>query len=68
MYGVELYSEVRMALLRDGVSPREAARRLGVGYKGALLTDLLPVFLSAPISKASLALESPAASDGSPPL
>ncbi len=30
MYGVELYSKVRMAVLRDGVSQREAARRFGV--------------------------------------
>ena len=30
MYGVELYSKVRMAVLRDGVSQREAARRFGI--------------------------------------
>jgi transposase len=30
MYGVELYSKVRMAVLRDGVSRREAARRFGI--------------------------------------
>jgi transposase len=30
MYGVELYSKVRMAVLRDGLSQREAARRFGV--------------------------------------
>ena len=30
MYGVELYSKVRMAVLRDGLSHREAARRFGV--------------------------------------
>ena len=27
MYGVELYSKVRIAVLRDGLSQREAARR-----------------------------------------
>ena len=30
MYGVELYSKVRMAVLRDGLSGREAARRFGI--------------------------------------
>ena len=30
MYGVELYSKVRMAVLRDGMSRREAARRFGI--------------------------------------
>ncbi len=30
MYGVELYSKVRMAVLRDGLSRREAARRFGI--------------------------------------
>lgn len=30
MYGVELYSKVRMAVLRDGLSQREAARRFGI--------------------------------------
>ena len=30
MYGVELYSKVRIAVLRDGVSLREAARRFGI--------------------------------------
>jgi transposase len=30
MYGLELYSKVRMAVLRDGVSHRETARRFGI--------------------------------------
>lgn len=30
MYGVELYSKVRIAVLRDGLSQREAARRFGI--------------------------------------
>jgi transposase len=30
MYGVELYSKVRIAVLRDGLSAREAARRFGI--------------------------------------
>ena len=30
MYGVELYSKVRMAVLRDGLSQRETARRFGI--------------------------------------
>ena len=30
MYGVELYSKVRMAVLRDGMSRREASRRFGI--------------------------------------
>ena len=30
MYGVELYSKVRIAVLRDGLSQREAARRVGI--------------------------------------
>ncbi|MFW5661588.1 MAG: IS21 family transposase [Oceanicaulis sp.] len=30
MYGVELYSKVRMAVLREGLSRREAARRFGI--------------------------------------
>lgn len=30
MYGVELYSKVRMAVLREGLSRREVARRFGI--------------------------------------
>jgi transposase len=30
MYGVELYAAVRMAVFRDGLSQREAARRFGI--------------------------------------
>ena len=30
MYGVELYGRVRLAVLRDGLSQREAARRFGI--------------------------------------
>lgn len=30
MYGVELYSKIRMAVLRDGMSQREEGRRFGV--------------------------------------
>ena len=30
MYGVELYGRVRLAVLRDGMSQREAARRFGI--------------------------------------
>ena len=30
MYGVELYGRVRLAVLRDGLSRREAARRFGL--------------------------------------
>lgn len=30
MYGVELYSKICMAVLRDGMSQREAGRRFGV--------------------------------------
>jgi len=30
MYGVALYSKVSMAVLRDGLSQRQAARRFGI--------------------------------------
>ena len=30
MYGVELYRDVRLAVVEDGLSEREAARRFGI--------------------------------------
>ena len=44
MYGVELYGRVRLAVLRDGLSRREAARQFGIdrGTVAKMLTHAAP--------------------------
>ena len=33
MYGMEVYAQVRLAVMADGMSRREAARRFGIDRK-----------------------------------